>query len=138
MNFEKLLAFHLRRSVFLNSIKSASIVEDNENAELWLVYETSTIRQGTWKKSIKEFIWCSATEMFNTYVATTMLREGYVYFPTDGGEVVVSPDGEEYHIHENSCTCLSNDKPCKHIRFSNWHLHYKARVNLIKKNRNFI
>lgn len=78
-------------------------------------------------------------EEYLTLVATAMLTEGYLYVPMNGGQVVVSPAGEEYQLSGDTCTCSASNyrkhEPCKHLLLRDYFVSLRNRVDQYKKHR---
>lgn len=138
-SIEQLLAFHAIQTNLMNKVQEAAITED-EQGEPWLVFKLVDAAKSSkaFKKRISEVLWGTLTQLYETYVATQLLRQGYLCVPIDGGWLVVSPEGEEYQLQEHTCTCQhftsgKSQGPCKHLIFRDWSLSYKARINEYKR-----
>jgi len=107
--------------------KVSHISIEQEEDEIYLIYTTDKPR----KLKITNKLWASLREMYELYVATSMLREGYMLCPIEGGYIVVGGE-DNYQIHEDTCTCphyIFTKKKCQHLVFRDWHLNYRARCN---------
>lgn len=140
-SIEQLLAFHLSQTSLMGRVQNAQIIED-ESQEPWLVFELVEGKtRKLYKKQLRELLWGPISQIYETYVATQLLRQGYVCIPIEGGWLVINPEGEEYQLQENSCTCQHfvsgrSEGPCKHLILRDWHNSYKARINEYRKTKN--
>ncbi len=123
----KLIVFGILQSRFLGAIKEAVIVEGNDS-EPYLVYTLGNTKGGCFKTKLSEVLSDSVESMHLSYVATQMLREGYLYVPIEGGELVISPQGEEYQIDGKDCSCPSQEAPCKHLQLRDWYLQQREKA----------
>lgn len=137
------LAFMLIHEKFINSIKNAEIKKNLEDEEYYLTFEQGTIKKSSapFFKNIKEILWGSPEEMYNSCLAGLMIMQGYICIPISNGWIVTKPSiyeekRKEYQLQEEICTCsafIQNpNQPCKHLRFRDWHNQYRAKISQIK------
>lgn len=111
----------------LKLLEAIELVTDGD--EIYIKY---LIEDKPKKLNISKKIWAPLKEMYETYVATTLLKEGYLLCPIEGGFLVKG--GEDiYQIHEDTCTCphyIYTKKRCQHLVFRDWHLNYRAKCSL--------
>ncbi|MBD2201561.1 hypothetical protein H6G33_09400 [Calothrix sp. FACHB-1219] len=82
---------------------------------------------------LDKIAWGPLETVYESNVAALMIMRGYLIFPIEGGWIVVNPEGEEYQIDGNSCTCKGNSynpsSRCSHLILRDWMLNYRARGN---------
>ena len=80
--------------------------------------------------------WTNIVHLYETYVATQLLRDGYVMVPIDGGHLCYSQD-ERYELRDETCTCkaatFNPSQRCKHLIFRDWLANYRSTVNEIRR-----
>lgn len=125
----------------LSKIKKLEIIQEGDS--IWLYFEVTEKKKGRVKEGEpKEYIkaykydlaksWGFMQEMYETYVATDMLRRGYMLIAIEGGWLVLGGT-EPYQLESESCTCrdfntrLNRSSQCKHLIFKNWHLTYRSK-----------
>jgi hypothetical protein len=127
-SLEQYISSHLLQSALLKQIDIEGLVEvDNE---LWLVFTHKTKNERSYKVNLKNVIWGPLDKVYECYVWTEMLREGYVLVDIEGGSLVISPKGEEHQLGEDTCTCehfVFTKQRCKHLVFRDAHLSYRGR-----------
>lgn len=137
---EEFLGFALAQDRLSNAIQNAQIVESE--GEPWLVFEIATVKKSSqaFKKKLMDILWAPLETVYQTHIASNMLRQGYMCIPIEGGHIVVSPEGKEYQLSAEgqSCTCEHvvlgrAEGPCKHQNFRDWHNTYRARINEYKR-----
>lgn len=127
LSFEKILSLRALEDRIEQLIPYAGI--NTRDGKVILVFE---FNEKKYRVNLWKYLWGGVKEVDDTYVATRLIREGYLCFPIEGGWVVVSPKGEEYTIVDNQCTCpdfLIHKSRCKHLVLRDWVLNYRARCN---------
>lgn len=138
------LAFMLIHEKYINSIRNADIFHNSEDNEYYLTFEQGTVKKSStpFLKNLKEILWGSPEEMYNSCLAGIMIMQGYICISIDNGWVVIKPalnkeEQKEYQLQENNCTCSAfiqnHNQPCKHLRFRDWHNQYRSKISQIKK-----
>jgi hypothetical protein len=123
------LADYLAQQAHLNHNHIRNSKLDVDEAGLHIFYRLS----GKDYHYIIDNLWDEATRIYDTLVATSMLNKGYLPIPLNNGAyIIVSPEGEEYQLEGQSCSCLDflNRRPvdrCKHLRLRDYLQHLQVR-----------
>lgn len=127
------MAVNTLKKKILEIISNAKINEDDLTLEFEVDLKSA---KGKYKKDLTSLLWGPIDVQYETLMATEMLAEGYMCITIQGGWIVRSPNGEEYQLTENSCTCRSflenPNGPCKHLSLRDWQLNYRSRINNYK------
>lgn len=126
------------------TLKKMNKIEIIQEGDLiWLYFELLEKKRGKLKEGeSREYIkaykydlaksWGPMQEMYETYVATDLLRQGYMLVAIDGGWIVLGGD-EAYQLENESCSCrdfntrLNRASKCKHLVFLSFHQHYRSK-----------
>lgn len=136
-SLERLLAARIIKEKEIKNIDS--VVVEQVEGEPWLIIKLKEAKKNGKPKEIRKkltyFIWPDGnlSSIYEGYVAADMIQEGYCVVTLDGGWVVISPEGENYQLTEDTCSCssflyeLEESDNCKHLVFRNWHRNSRAR-----------
>lgn len=113
-------------------VRSISI---DDSSQPWLLYEPADkdSKVKPKKLNLSKVMWADLATMYETYIWSDMVANGYVMTPIEGGWIVVSPTGEDYQLSIDSCTCphflhgLNKVGRCKHLVFRDAELKYRTR-----------
>lgn len=146
-SLELYLAGELIAEEILKKVTKTEI--KNEGDEIWLYFEVTERKRGKLKEGedrevVKPYKydlaknWGLLKDMYETYVSTDLLRQGYMLIPLEGSWLVVGGE-EPYQLEAEACTCLdfntrlSRASRCKHLIFRDWHTRYRARCQQARK-----
>jgi len=127
------LAFLLAKADLLDTIdiQQAELRIGDKGLELDYRVEYRSGVIGPRKVALTQ-LWADMTRIRDAQIAGHMIRQGYLMVALEGGMVAVSPTGEEYQIHEDTCTCLdylNKKRKCKHLMLRDWFLDHRRRAN---------
>lgn len=132
---EEYIAYQLVTKQFSQNITDVEVVGENLQHP-WLKFKLVECKiGGKYKTKIKKYLWDKLETVWLTYVGCKLITEGYLVFPLEGGWIVISPQGEEYQIENNQCSCQSKDLykgKCKHMLLRDFILSFQFRANKAK------
>ncbi|MFO0089938.1 MAG: hypothetical protein ACK518_03980 [bacterium] len=132
MNIDKMFALAGLMQNVQGKIQDSEILYENDEPIVQFSLRSDFRRDMMYRYKLTKILWDSVENVYLTWVATQLLREGYVCTPVTGGEVVSNPSGEVYQISDNICSCNSRNYPCKHLMLRNWELAYRVRKNNLR------
>ena len=133
-NIEQVVGWFLLREKLLD-LKQLSINLVESDGKIFIAIR---IFERDYKFELTKYLWGTIEQVYETCIATQMLQQGYVQLTIEGGWLIYNPEGEDYQIQDQSCTCgdfLYNRKGksrCKHLVFRDWHLNYRKRIVELK------
>jgi hypothetical protein len=129
---EEFLLLDIVNRIELAKVINIEILADDKS-ELYLTWQD---KQGkVYKHAIKTKILGNIVHTFETYVATEMLRQGYVLVPIEGGFEVYGGT-EIYQVMKEECTCpyyIYKRNKCIHLIFKDWHMQYRQEASALKR-----
>ena len=134
---EHFLAFNVLKKIVWDCIKDPIITD-------YLVLEfTADIKtkKGKYTRKLTDLLHSPIEQQFNEYIYADMRAEGYMLITIQGGWTIITPTGDRYDMTpDNTCDCRGRtlsgiDGTCKHLKFRDNELEYRARVQLEKTKR---
>jgi hypothetical protein len=128
----------MKESVFAKYILANELI-DNVNFEIKsnqsVSYLVSSNDKGTRLDEIVTYNSETLEEAYDRILSGQLMSEGYFLVNYEGApEIINYKDGTNYTIYQNSCSCGSYEKKCKHLSFYYHNLKLKFLSQVIKTN----